>query len=62
MSPTRKLVMALCGLTVILVGVGAWLLNEEPEPEPDPEIAEAAEDDPSREETEDLMRKIGYVQ
>ena len=62
MSPTRKLVMALTGLGLVLAGAVAWMVIEEPEPEPEPEVAEAEEADPSREETEDLMRKIGYVQ
>ena len=62
MSPTRKLMMALAGLGVVLAASGAWLFIEEPGPDPEPEVVEATEADPSREETEDLMRKIGYVQ
>ena len=59
---TRKLVMSLAGLGIVLVGVVAWVLMDEPVPEPEPEVTEVVEGDPSRDETEDLMRKIGYVQ
>ncbi len=61
MSPARRrLALVVAGLLFSLGSAGAWwLLSEEPV---EPEVAEAEELDPSREETEDLMRKIGYVQ
>ena len=43
-------------------GVSWWWLRPEPPPPSPPEVADAEEADPSREETEDLMREIGYVQ
>jgi len=61
MSPARRKLVVLAGLVVVMGAGGAfWLTIEVPPPEP--EVADAEEADPSREETEDLMRKIGYVQ
>jgi hypothetical protein len=52
-------------LALVCVGAAAggawWVLRPEPPPA-EPEVAEATEADPSREQTEDLMREIGYVQ
>lgn len=42
---------------LILSGLGVYLLWPEPEPEPKP-----SDTGLTREETEALMRKIGYVQ
>lgn len=41
---------------------GAWWATRPEPPAPDVEVADADAADPSREETEDLMRQIGYVQ
>lgn len=44
-------------------GVGAFLLWPEEPPPPEPEAALEADDaEPTRDETEDFMREIGYVQ
>ncbi len=58
---SRRLWLAL-GLLVGVAGAGvaAWFVLAPP-PEAPPEPV-AAEGDPSREQTEDLMRTIGYVQ
>ena len=52
-------------LALVCVGAAAggawWVLRPEPPPA-EPEVAEATDADPSREQTEDLMREIGYVQ
>jgi len=52
------------GLMLVIGGAGGvwWLSRPEPPPPAEADIAEADEKDPSREETEDLMRQIGYVQ
>lgn len=58
---SRRLWLAL-GVLVGLTGAGiaSWLvLAPPPEAPPEPVAADA---DPSREQTEDLMRTIGYVQ
>jgi hypothetical protein len=54
---------ALLGVVLLMGGGGGawWVLQPEPE-QATPEVADGEEADPSREETEDLMRKIGYVQ
>lgn len=51
------------GVVALVAAAGGawWAMQPEPVAEAD-ELAEAAEGDPSRDETEDLMRQIGYVQ
>ena len=59
-AKTRRVALAVAGV-VLLVAAGSWLWWPEEPPEPAvPDVA--AEDDPSREETEAFMREIGYVQ
>ena len=58
-----RLKWAIGGLLTMGLGGGVWWVTRpEPPPEPVEDVAAADEKDPSREETEDLMRKIGYVQ
>ena len=59
-SRGKKVALALACVGAVAVG-GWWVLRPEPPP-PEPEVAEVNETDPSREQTEDLMREIGYVQ
>ena len=45
------------------VGASWWMMQPEPPPpEPEPEVVDGEQTGPSREETENLMREIGYVQ
>jgi len=50
-------------MLTLLVGLGAagWMLFPEPEPPPEPVVVED-EEGMTDEETEELMRTIGYVQ
>ncbi len=59
--PHKPLIAASVLTVVVLGGVGAWLAWPDPPP---PEPPEAAADDTglTRQQTEDLMRTIGYVQ
>ncbi|HCH65089.1 MAG: hypothetical protein CL927_15615 [Deltaproteobacteria bacterium] len=49
-------------LLVAAAGASWWFLRAEPPPPPPQEEVDLSEADPSREETENLMREIGYVQ
>ena len=59
MTPRRWLL-----LLAVLIGLGAagWALSPEPEAPPEPVAAEDEEEGMTDEETEELMRTIGYVQ
>jgi len=61
MNPARRRLAWVMGCLLVGFGVGGawWMSREEPV---EPEVADVEEVDQSREETEDLMRKIGYVQ
>ena len=59
-SRGRKVVLALVCVGAA-AGGGWWVLRPEPPPA-EPAVVEVSEADPSREQTEDLMREIGYVQ
>lgn len=62
MSASRGMKVVLALVCVGAAAGGAWWAMQ-PEPPPaEPELAEVTEADPSREQTEDLMREIGYVQ
>ena len=63
MSGGRTKTVALAGVALVAAaGASWWLLRPEPPPPPAPEVVDAEEADPSREQTADLMREIGYVQ
>lgn len=48
--------------SVLLVAGGAWMMWPAPEPEPEPEALEDKDTGLDRNETEELMRTIGYIQ
>lgn len=55
------IVVAAVALLALGGGIAAWVLWPEPEPEPE-EVAEDKDTGFTRDETEELMRTIGYVQ
>lgn len=59
----RSKLLILIGALALAGGAGAFVLWPEPPPPPEPEQAlESDEAEPTRDETEDFMREIGYVQ
>ena len=65
MAASRSMFVYIAGAVaaLIVVGVAAYMLWPEEPPPPEPEAALEADDaQPTRDETEDFMREIGYVQ
>lgn len=65
MAASRSMFVYIAGAiaALIAVGVAAYMLWPEELPPPEPEAALEADDaQPTRDETEDFMREIGYVQ
>ncbi len=57
---------AIIAVVVLLLaaggGVAAWMLWPDPEPDPEEDVAEDKDTGFTRDQTEELMRTIGYVQ
>lgn len=65
MAVQRSRFVYIAGALAVAASAGgvAWCFWPEPPPPPEPEAAlEADGAEPTRDETEDFMREIGYVQ